>query len=354
MWNTPEEDVVTAVGATGDVVLRTAGLTKWFWPERSLWRLGRRAATERILAVDDVHLELRAGEIFGLVGPNGAGKTTLIKMLTTLLLPSRGRAWILDHDVVRDAHRARQMVGLVTSNERSFYWRLTGRQNLEFFAALYRLPRQVARGWIAQLLDMVGMTQKAGARFDTYSTGMRQRLALARGLLSRPKVLLMDEPTKGVDPVGAGEIIELIQGPIRDGWRPTILITSHNLTEIERLCGRIGFLYGGREVASGDLDALRRAAGVARRYRLRVRGIGVAQLEQLAERLGLPPVEVTHQNGTLSISLQVARDSDDLARTLRGLVHLDAEVLDCASEEASFDEVFHSLLRLHARAEREL
>ena len=121
----------------------------------------------------------------------------------------------------------RRLVGLVTSNERSFYWRLSGRQNLAFFADLYHLPRREARAWIDELLDLLGLSEKGEARFDSYSTGMRQRLAIARGLLSRPRILFMDEPTKGVDPLVASDLIELIRDRIVARWNPTTPQTAN-------------------------------------------------------------------------------------------------------------------------------
>lgn len=241
---------------------------------------------EPYTAVDGVSLRIEEGEIFGLVGPNGAGKTTLVKMLTTLLRPTEGTARLQGHDVVGQERAARKLVGLVTANERSFYWRLTGRHNLHFFAALYRIPKAEATPWIDELLDVLGLARAADRRFDGYSTGMKQRLAIARGMLARPSILFMDEPTKGVDPVGSTELIELIRVKLPEIWRPTILITSHNLSEIEELCGRIAILNHGRLVAAGTMDELRALHHPADRYQLRVSGLEPKQLMDFATAAG--------------------------------------------------------------------
>ncbi|MBN2134868.1 MAG: ABC transporter ATP-binding protein, partial [Acidobacteria bacterium] len=154
-------------------------------------------------AVQDVSLNIKEGEFFGLLGANGAGKTTLIKLLCSLVIPTSGSAGIFGHDILKEEQAVKKLVGLVSSEERSFYWRLTGRENLEFFAALYHLDISQAGRRIDELLRIVGLDKHADVRFQGYSTGMRQKLAIARGLLSEPKILFVDEPTRSLDPVSA-------------------------------------------------------------------------------------------------------------------------------------------------------
>ncbi|MEK7816918.1 MAG: ABC transporter ATP-binding protein, partial [Actinomycetota bacterium] len=151
--------------------------------------------------MNNVNLTVNRGEIFGLLGPNGAGKTTLTKMLCTLILPTRGEATICGHDLIGQQGKIKSSIALISSEERSFYWRLSGRENLRFFAALYGLSRSRAEKRIPELLVQVDMEAAAERRFQEYSTGMKQRMALARGLLADPEVFFMDEPTKGLDPV---------------------------------------------------------------------------------------------------------------------------------------------------------
>src|SRR5688572_20004133 len=155
----------------------------------------RRKRDERVVALDEVSLEIPEGEIHGLLGPNGAGKTTLVKILSTVLTPTSGRARVLGCDLVEDTASVRPLIGIVFGGERGLYWRLSGRQNLEYWGALYRVPNAIARERARQLLQRVGLTDRADAKVETYSRGMKQRLHLARGLMGDPKVLFLDEPT---------------------------------------------------------------------------------------------------------------------------------------------------------------
>lgn len=326
-----------------EYMIDTESLSKRFPPRRSF--LGRRSGRDGKLAVDGVTMRIAPGEIFGLVGPNGAGKTTFIRMLCTLLLPTSGRAMVGGYDVRTQDAQVRQFVGLVSSNERSFYWRLTGRQNLEFFADLYHLPRQERRAWMNELLDLLDLTRIADQRFDQYSTGQKQRIAIARGLLSRPKVLLMDEPTKGVDPVGAAKLVTMIRERIVSLWNPTILVTSHNLNEIERLCGRIAMMAGGRLIALGRLEELRALIAAANTYRLTVRHLIEHDLQALARAAGaMSDARLDRRNGTIAMELSLPRDSDGFPRLIRGIVDNGGDVVSCTTVEASIEDVFHTLV----------
>src|SRR6266849_3506542 len=189
-----------------------------------------------VAALRDLNLEIAPGEFFGLFGPNGAGKTTLIRILTTLILPTAGSASIFGHDVVRQAGLARAHLGLVFSNENSFYGRLTGRQNLEFFAALQNLSRAAARRQIDALLELFDLSAAGGTPFQFYSTGMRQKLNVTRALLHDPPVLFLDEPTKGMDVQTADAVRALLKQEIVDRAGKTVFLTTHDLYEMEHLC----------------------------------------------------------------------------------------------------------------------
>ena len=336
---------------TGVCAVDARSLTKTFPRPTSFFSGRGRQSRDKILAVDDVSLVIGEGEVFGLVGPNGAGKTTLIKMLTTLLVPTSGTASVGGFDVIRSDRKVRQVVGLVTSNERSFYWRLTGRQNLLFFADLYHVPRREAIRWIDELLEFVSMEDKGDERFDGYSTGMKQRLALARGLLSKPKILFMDEPTKGVDPIGAAEIIELIRGRIVELWNPTILITSHNLTEIERLCGRIALMHRARIIATGALAELRSMVRATDLYRMTIGNLQPEQLDQIAETAQAlthvqadSAADTPHRNGTIELEVSFEPESDGFSHLIRGVIEAGGDVVTCTAVEETIDDVFRKLV----------
>ncbi|MBI5870189.1 MAG: ABC transporter ATP-binding protein [Actinobacteria bacterium] len=206
-------------------------------------------------AVRDISLSIERGEIFGLLGPNGAGKTTLTKMLCTLLLPTSGSASICGFDLARQQAKVKSRIALISSEERSFYWRLSGRQNLDFFAALHGLSKKTAQKRISEVLEIVEMSDAADRRFQEYSTGMKQRMGLARGLLADPEVFFMDEPTKGLDPIAAWQLHEFIRNRLAAAGK-TVVIATHHLAEAEQICDRVGIMYNGGMLASGPVKEL--------------------------------------------------------------------------------------------------
>lgn len=221
----------------------------------------RRPALEGITPVDGVDLFVRKGEVFGILGPNGAGKTTLIKILCTLILPTGGEARVDGFDVVKESGRVRESIGLVTTDERSFYWRLTGRQNLEFFASLHNFYSDDARDMVDELLGVVDLKSAADERFLNYSAGMKQRMAIARGLLNDPSVLFMDEPTRSLDPGAAQGLRNFIKDEIVRERGKTIFISTHNLEEAEHLCDRVAIFDDGRIKVVGSPNDLKADLG---------------------------------------------------------------------------------------------
>src|SRR6476659_5663336 len=218
----------------------------------------RRRALE-VEAVRGISFEVAEGELFGLLGPNGAGKTTTIKMLITLLLPTAGEARVLGLDVVRDAREVRKRIGYVFGGERGLYERLSGLDNLRYFAELYGVTGRRQRTRIDELLELVGLKGRERERVEGYSRGMRQRLHIARGLLHDPDVVFLDEPTIGVDPVGARELRATIAS-LTDAGK-TVLLTTHYMFEADSLCDRIAVITRGEIVATGTPEDLKR--GVA-------------------------------------------------------------------------------------------
>ncbi len=190
-----------------------------------------RRTHKEIVAVEDISFDIASGELFGLLGPNGAGKTTMVKMLTTLLLPTSGTARVLGYDVVKDVRRVQERIGFIFGGERGLYWRLSGQDNLRYFASLYHVDPDVARKRIPYLLELVGLKERGNERVEGYSRGMKQRLHVARTLLHDPEVLFLDEPTIGLDPVGAREFRQTILDLQAD--RKTILLTTHYMFEAD-------------------------------------------------------------------------------------------------------------------------
>lgn len=308
------------------------------------WRLWRACERRRTVALDGVSLAVPQGEIFGLLGPNGAGKTTLINILSTLVTPTSGTAKVEGLDVRMAPITARRMIGLVTSNERSFYWRLTGRQNLEFFADLYHVPPAESRQRIIELIDTLDLSPFADRRFDSYSTGIRQRFAFARALLHRPRILFMDEPTKGLDPEAAAALMGMIRERIAGVWRPTIIATSHNLREIEQLCSRVAIMHRGRLLRCGTLDELRQTVATYETYRLTVGGLGERVLDAIRLLPGVGDAQAVERDGLLQLDVQLEEGGEALSRVLRKVLAGGAEIRACQQIPVSLVDVFHHVV----------
>jgi ABC-2 type transport system ATP-binding protein len=264
---------------------------------RSRTGIFRRKRAE-VHALNGISFDVERGELFGLLGPNGAGKTTTIKILTTLLLPTSGSARVLGFDPATDPGAIRRRIGHVFGGDRGLYDRLSALDNLRYFADLYRVPVREKRKRIAELLDLVGLTGRERERVETYSRGMRQRLHIARGLLHDPEILFLDEPTIGLDPVGARELREVIGGLRSQG--KTILLTTHYMYEADELCQRLAVIAGGRFVASGTPAELK--ARVLDRTVIEIETFGVP--DTTLERL-------RRVEGVVSVSTEV-RDQAEL------------------------------------------
>ena len=215
-----------------------------------------RRESKEVVAVDDVSFAVEDGELFGLLGPNGAGKTTIIKMLTTLLIPTGGSARIAGKDVVDEADHIRPRIGFIFGGERGLYWRLSAIDNLRYFASLYHVDPDVAVKRIPYLLDIVGLEDRGKEKVEGYSRGMKQRLHIARALLHDPEILFLDEPTIGLDPVGARALRQMVRNLQEE--KKTILLTTHYMFEADALCQRIAVIDKGVIVALDTPEELKK------------------------------------------------------------------------------------------------
>jgi ABC-2 type transport system ATP-binding protein len=254
----------------------------------------RRRDGERVVALDDVSLSIPIREIHGLLGPNGAGKTTLVKILSTVLLPTSGSARVLGHDVVEDTSAVRPLIGIVFGGDRGLYWRLTGRQNLEYWGALYKLSGKATRARAQELLERVGLTDKADERVEAYSRGMKQRLHLARGLMGDGKVLFLDEPTTGMDPLAAREFRTLI-GELREEGR-TVLLATHDMAEAEIVCDRVTLIDRGKIIATESPRTL--GTLLSRFQRIDAEDVPEPLLSEIRALRGVTSVEAVDGVGT--------------------------------------------------------
>jgi ABC-2 type transport system ATP-binding protein len=278
---------------------------------RTIWQRLRREPDrrERFRAVDGIDLRVETGEIFGLLGPNGAGKTTTMKMLATLLIPTSGTIRVLGVDPLTRPREVRARLGAMLSGERSLYWKLTARENLEYFAALYHVPPGEMNARISGVLSAVKLTDRAEDYVERYSTGMRQRLALARALLPDPPLIILDEPTVGLDPQASRDLRDRVRELSAQGR--TVLLTTHYMEEADQLCDRVAIIDHGRIVALDTPAALKRTIRAEEVVHLEIGVVGnddAPMLDRLGRTATLARSE--RRNGTLTVTAHCASARD--------------------------------------------
>jgi ABC-2 type transport system ATP-binding protein len=283
----------------------------------------------------EVDLEIPAGEIFGILGPNGAGKTTLISILTTLLLPDRGRAWVLGRDVVKEAHAIRERINLAASNAH-FLWYLSVEECLRFHGRLYGLGGSALEARIAELVELFDLGPHRRQKFENLSTGLKQRLALAKTLVNSPELLFLDEPTTGLDPVMAQHIREEILRLNREKGL-TILVTTHNLREAEMLCSEVSFLKDGRLLAHGRIADLQARFGLGDHLSL-VFADSPAPLDY-----GRLPGVLNHRVEDSQVHLVVDRAEMRLAAILEAVSHTSREVCRVKLKEVDLEDLYREI-----------
>lgn len=316
--------------------IETRGITRVFESRKGfLFREVTR--TEALKGVD---LRVEEGAIFGLLGPNGAGKTTLVKILSTLLLPTAGTAMVLGHDVAKDSAWLRPRIGLVLGGERGLYNRINAVENLRYFADLYGIPPKEREERIGAVLERVGLSDASGRRVEEYSRGMKQKLHIARGILHRPQVLFLDEPTIGLDPKSARETRKLVRSLVSDGV--TILLTTHYMFEAEELCPQLAVLSKGRIVAHDTVAGLRHLVGGDRTLEAEGYGFDDPEVERLRRLPGVSKV-VSEEYGPrtrLTMRLRTLETtSDDVTRVLPGHAELTVRERRTSLEDVYLDLV---------------
>src|SRR5512142_4112 len=264
--------------------------------------------TREIVAVDDVSFEIREGELFGLLGPNGAGKTTTTKMLTTLLIPTAGTATVKGFNVVTQADEVRRRIGFIFGGERGLYWRLSGIDNLRYFASLYNLDPDYTKKRIDYLLDMVGLQGRGDEKVQGYSRGMKQRLHVARTLLHNPDILFLDEPTLGLDPVGAREFRQVILN--LQSEKKTILLTTHYMFEADALCDRIAIINHVRIVALDTPSGLKSHVRDLNVVEVETFGIPESVLDKLRNLPFVDSLSVEDYDQKQMLLIQTARGAE--------------------------------------------
>ena len=336
---------------TATAAVETRDLVKIFERgRRTIWQRVRREPDkrERFRAVDGIDLVVEPGEIFGLLGPNGAGKTTTMKMLATLLIPTSGTIRVLGVDPLERPREVRARLGAMLSGERSLYWKLTGRENLEYFAALYHVPPSETKARIANVLSAVKLADRADDYVERYSTGMRQRLALARALLPNPPLVVLDEPTVGLDPQASRDLRDRVRELKAQGR--TVLLTTHYMEEADQLCDRVAIIDHGRIVAADTPAALKRTIRAEEVVRLEIALEGDERpvIDRLARSATVARSE--RSNGTLAVTAHCASARDFVPAAFDAARSTGATIRHVEVVPVTLEDVF---LALTGRALRE-
>lgn len=247
----------------------------------------------KVNALSGITFEVEKGEIFGLLGPNGAGKTTTIKILTTLLAPTSGESKVLGYNTFGQEKNIREHINFIFGGELGVYRRLSGRDNLIYFSNLYKVAKSIRNKRINELLELVGLSDKADLKVETYSKGMIQRLQIARGLINDPEIIFLDEPTIGLDPIGARELREIIRKLSQKG--KTILLTTHYMYEADELCNRIAIINNGKIIALDTPENLKKNNSIASILEISVLGVYDKEIEAIKKIRGVETVAIKKQ-----------------------------------------------------------
>jgi ABC-2 type transport system ATP-binding protein len=296
-----------------------------------------KATTKEVPALTDVSLEITPGEIFGLLGPNGAGKTTLIKCLTTLLLPSHGRAWINGFQLTRADDAIRATVGCMLMGERGLYWKLTGRENLVFFGALYHLSSTERVRRSNQIIELLHLEEIADRTVETYSSGQKMKVAFGKALINDAPVLILDEPTNTLDLPSARELRAIVRDLNEQG--KTIIYTTHIMAEAETLCERVAIIDHGRVIAQGTVPELKQSLG--REEVIRLEGVISDRAGQAVRELaGVSKAALASVNGHNQLTVVTHDSQNVLPRLIETLSRHKSVLRKITPEEITLEDVF--------------
>ena len=291
----------------------------------------------QVEALKDISLEVQAGEIFGLLGPNGAGKTTLIKILTTLLLPSAGEGWVNGYHLRKEENQVRATVGCMLMGERGLYWKLTGRENLDYFGALYHLSPPDRRRRSREIINLLGLEDIADRTVETYSSGQKMKLAFGKALINDAPLLVLDEPTNTLDVPSASELRAIVRDLNDQG--KTVIYTTHIMAEAESLCDRVAIIDHGQLLALGTIEALK--ASLGRERVVRIEGVIPSRSLEAVKRLpGVAQATRTTVDGCDQLTVVTANDHENLPQLIEILSQTNALIQKIVPEEVTLEDVF--------------
>jgi len=332
---------------TAPTAIRTDALTRTYTkPRRRRWWWSKKPTTTEpteFVALNGVSLEVHPGELFGLLGPNGAGKTTLIKILTTLLAPSAGTAFVDDLDVTADAAKIRPLINMVSGGESSGYGILNVRENLWLFARIYGVPTALAHERIDKMLDVVGLTDKAKSRVSHLSTGQRQKMNFCRGFITDPKILFLDEPTLGLDVTSARAIRAFIKEWMRERPERTLLLTTHYMAEADELCDRLAIIDQGKVLACDTPANLKRRVQKYPLYELTLAPGATDDWSHLEKLAGVHQSKATTTPTTVELKVSLLEESA-IGTVVQSLVTSGNRILSLKKVEPTLEDVFIELV----------
>jgi ABC-2 type transport system ATP-binding protein len=302
-----------------------------------LFKRGRGLRKKKMRAVDGARFSAGKGELFGLLGPNGAGKTTLVRCIATLLIPDGGSIRVLGRDVFKESLYCRQRIGLLTSGERTLYWKLSARDNLRFFAALYGLDGKTRDRRIDFLIELLGLKDVERDRVERYSSGMKQKLSLARAMLHDPDLLLLDEPTIGLDPQFSRFMRKFIKEELNEKQGKTILLTTHYMDEADELCNRIAFINRGKIVDVKTPTQYKR--DLPHERVLEVRCQGQPDIEPVKAIPGVEQAAAECKEGVTTVKV-VATDTEAVLGDVVGVLGSASRILGVEVKEPTLEDVF--------------
>lgn len=306
-------------------------------------RGGKKQEAKQLVALQDVDLEVKPGELFGLLGPNGAGKTTLIKILTTLLSPSSGKAWVAGYDVHKEPHLVRPRINMVSGGESSGYGLLTVRENLWMFSQFYGLPSDLANRRIKELLEIVNLADRINTKSSDLSTGLRQKMNIVRGFLTDPEVLFLDEPTLGLDVGASRDVRRFVRSWIDNNPTRTLLLTTHYMVEADELCHRVAIINQGKVLACDTPSNLKHRLQRDAIFRLEVSPLNGLPPEAIQSLPGVHQAVHLSRDGFSVLELRLAEEPV-LGEVINTLTSAEVRILNLQKREPTLEDVFVDLV----------
>jgi len=328
--------------------IETQNLTKIFHQVKSYRDLILHPFKKKeVVALCDVSLKVEQGELFSLLGPTGAGKTTLIKILCTLVLPTSGSAYINGYNIITAGKRTRKSIGYVLGDERSFYWRLTGRQNLKLFATLNNLSSAEANKRINEIVKVTELESQIDNMFKNYSAGQKQKMAIARGLLTDPQILFMDEPTKSLDPGVALHLREFIKNELVEKKGKTVFFATHNLAEAEELSDRIAIIHKGKIGACGKLAEIKKLIQVKKSFVLTLltpAGQVKENIERLLKEKKIHYSFAESPTAKKEIEIKLEIPESSISEIIKKIINVGGNIISCTPKEISLQDIYKKVV----------